>query len=34
MTVDRVGEQQPQLDQDTWVAPSAQVIGHVHLETG
>lgn len=34
MTVYRLGEQQPHLDQDTWVAPSAQVIGRVHLEVG
>lgn len=34
MTVYRLGEQQPRLDQDTWVAPSAQVMGHVHLEMG
>lgn len=34
MTVYRLGKQQPHLDQDTWVAPSAQVIGHVHLEAG
>lgn len=34
MTVYRLGEQQPQLDRDTWVAPSAQVVGNVHLEAG
>jgi carbonic anhydrase/acetyltransferase-like protein (isoleucine patch superfamily) len=34
MTVYRLGEQQPHLDQDTWVAPSAQVVGNVHLEAG
>lgn len=34
MTVYRLGEKQPHLDPDNWVAPSAQVIGHVHLEAG
>lgn len=34
MTVYSLGEQQPHLDQDTWVAPSAQVVGNVHLEAG
>jgi carbonic anhydrase/acetyltransferase-like protein (isoleucine patch superfamily) len=34
MTVYRLSEQLPHLDQGTWVAPSAQVIGNVHLEVG
>jgi len=34
MTMYRLGNQQPHLGPDHWVAPSAQVIGHVHLEAG
>jgi carbonic anhydrase/acetyltransferase-like protein (isoleucine patch superfamily) len=34
MTVYRLGKQQPLLDKDTWVSPSAQVMGRVHLEAG
>ncbi|MBL0917577.1 MAG: gamma carbonic anhydrase family protein [Hydrogenophaga sp.] len=34
MTVYSLGEQQPHLDRDTWVAPSAQVVGGVHMGAG
>lgn len=34
MTIYRLGDQHPVLDLDTWVAPSAQVMGNVHLEKG
>jgi len=34
MTIYRLGEYQPHLEKDTWVAPSAQVMGRVHLEVG
>jgi carbonic anhydrase/acetyltransferase-like protein (isoleucine patch superfamily) len=34
MTVYRLGEQQPVLDEEVCVAPSAQVVGNVHLAPG
>lgn len=34
MTTYRLGQLRPHMGQDTWVAPSAQVVGDVHLEAG